>query len=161
MLKIQHFPVVTSDRLASERNEGMSPALCGDIGNPLQYPRGSDKVVSEYGIRLGIDTTFNDAVSGVNLGIGEGVFKDITHQTVHLKTLTTTTPKRITFSASEGEIGIRYDGRSTTVNMTSSFFVQGGNAQLWGNVSALSGFDTITALENKGLFPGTCCTFEF
>ena len=101
-------------------------------------------VVSEYGIRLALDDHVEDNVSGVNLGIGEGVFSEVDDGEVKLKSINTQTSNRITITSGAGYLGVNYNGSTQSfTSAVSSSFVQGGSQQMWMNISAVSGFETI------------------
>lgn len=94
-------------------------------------------VVSEYGIKKAINDQINGLVSGENIGSGEGDFVDISNNTVSLKSIYTQYPNRFNFLLDpvSGIININYDGRGgSSFTQVSSFYVQGGNQQMWANI---------------------------
>jgi hypothetical protein len=133
--KITHFPIKTTDKLADEDFEGLCSDLKSTLRPNLVYPEGTDSVVSEGGIRLGIDKILSLLLRGINLGDGEGVYRDTTIDIYHkkiffnLKSFSTHTPD--TVDIQEGPNGIQIQVHSGGVKFENRF-VQGGSRQLFG-----------------------------
>lgn len=148
MSKISSFPIITRDNTADETTEGLCPALCGDVA--ISGVASVSAVPSEYGVRKAINDAMVDAMSGINLGVGEGIFKDcsVTNSgKVSLKSLANNNPSRFTITDdNNGNITINYDGRSGSIITYDNQYVQGGAKQL---------FDTIEDFDSVSLVPAS------
>lgn len=114
------------------------------VSGGYSHQPSSGLVVSEYGIRKAINDYIDNSVTGTNLGVGQPLFVDVDQGNVRLKRFTTQYPNRVNLSVSNGSLNINYDGRGQNyTTQISSFYVQGGRSQLWGNFRSLSGFSTI------------------
>ena len=118
--------------------------LSYNVTGQYDFSPSTGYVVSEYGIRKAINDYIDNAVTGINIGSGEGVFSNVTGGDIKLRSIDTQYNNRFTItSGSNGTVDIYYDGRGgTNVQQISSSFVQGGSQQLWSNILGLSGFDT-------------------
>ena len=143
---IRQFPITTTDQWANESILGLCSPLCADIS--LTNPS-SGMVVSEYGVRQGINTYIEGHLNPVNLGVGEGVFTQVDGNVIELKRLTTNNPNRVKIGMdyTHGEINIRYDGRPEDAAVVESHYVQGGNQTLEFNVNEFNSGVSTTSVE--------------
>lgn len=134
---IKGFPISTTDQRANETIEGICSVLAQTIRPDLVRPDGTDSVVSEYGIRVGINDLVNTLLQGVNLGNGEPVYKDTTIDyttnliKLNIKRLNTNTPNNVLFENDGNGIVIHFNNGQKKYVIVDKF-VQGGKEQMFG-----------------------------
>lgn len=135
---VNNFPITTTDRKATEFQSGLCPALCGSVSSIAQAS--TSAVVSEYGIRLGIKSKTEGLISGINLGVGEGVFKEFVNEDsidpeFRLKSIDSQN-NRFSFRISNGILYISYNGTQGFDQIwTANRWVQGGRYQQQNTIS--------------------------
>lgn len=136
---ISRFPIITTDQGGTEDHEGISPPFKQTIRTNLSGTEGSDSVVSEYGIRVGIDELLASFLQGENLGVGYGVYKNTTvipsqnKVYLNLKSINTQTPGTISISTTGNELNISFVGGISYSYSVNTKYVQGGSKQLLGH----------------------------
>ena len=152
MVALNSFPIVTTDRKATEIQFGLSPALCGDVS--LTSPSTS-AVVSEAGIRQYTDLRLMSTVSGVNLSpLGVSVFdhvgiNDSINQAVVYISPLSSTNERFNIYLSGNTIVADYDGGAAIYPVNANnMYVQGGRYQITDT------FGTFPAPDVNGLVSG-------
>ena len=133
---IRQFPITTSDQWANEATLGLCSPLCADISttNPS-----SGMVVSEYGVRQGLNNFIGSNINPVNLGVGEGIYSSVQGKTVELKRLETNNPYRVKFEDNNGNLYITYNGQPSVCVSNDNKYVQGGHQTLTFTVNEFDG----------------------